>query len=132
MARKALVLVGYDKHFVLFAKGHYGAINDDFDERMRVIVGYLDTVAKENIPMSTVYYLVSKTFVNLCTIQPPAFARSFLASIFSYSDSTTITKSYMVRKMLGSIATLRIYDDAENVILEIGEPDPQLKQLLDW
>lgn len=132
MVRKVIVIDGYDKHFVLFAKGHYGAIDDNFDERMRVMVGYFTAVDEKKIPMSTVYYLVSKTFVNLCITQPPTFASSFLAGIFSYSDHPTITRSCIVRQMLGALATLRFFDDEENVILEIGKPDPKLKQLLDW
>lgn len=132
MVRNVIILDGYDKHFVLFAKGHYGAISGDFDKRMRVIVGYLTAIDEKKIHISHIYHLVSKTFVNLCITQPPTSTISFLAGIFSRSNHSAITESAVVREMLSALAILRIFDDENNVILKIGKPDPKLKQLLDW
>lgn len=136
MVRKVLVLDGYDKHFVLFAKGHYyGYLEKRFDhleDRLRVIVGYVGALDKNKVTIHDVYDLVLETFMKLCVAQyPEQRVRLFLRNIFSRSNSGTITKLDVIREMLGTFSVL-IVSNEDGVILEIGEPDPKLKQLLDW
>lgn len=143
MIQEKLVLDGYDQHFVLFAKGHYGgrgwsAGEKDMMEKLRVIVGHVSAMDEKYVTMSDVYELVSGTFIKLCVTRRPNRIKPFLRNIFSRANNAThllylhksaaITPVDVIREMLEEIAVLRISDD--DFVLDMGAPDPKLAELL--
>lgn len=114
--------LGRFRHFILYAKGHYGNIYDNYMQKLKAIHAYSTGISYSQSNIGDLK-LILLNILQDC-YQEPTLIRKL-------RKMTLLNKERFLKQCISDLATLRTKKDGETYI-ELGEINPKLKGILGY
>lgn len=114
--------LGRFRHFILYAKGHYGNIYENYIQKLKAILAYSTGGSYKKASIGNLKTVLSDI------LQDCYQERTLICKL---RNMTLLNKERFLKQCISKLDTLRTKKDGETYI-ELGEINPKLKETLDY